>query len=314
MLKRFGDFADLPDLYDYPQIEGYLDGRYGGPNVTEPKKSNGQYIFRHILLQLSNKKQTTCEEIAKTIYQNEITSKRKLKSITDDVRKFIKNQLLSLFVVEENGAKQRYNKSITTYGLTIFGILYVIHLFNIRNSLGNNSKMIRKLANEYVETLPKIFGRFNAFKDILGEDFEYIIDVSAIPQDIGRIRIEGAVAQLSEITEFLPATNSSNKNGLDHIADQISFIIYNEMLDNIELHFRRQDRTKVISHQQNNKTEYTHKEKELLEHYKRARQAWKKILKSDAEIEKWYLNSLNLAIKQYEKRMKTATKIQRLLA
>src|SRR3972149_10276880 len=85
-------------IAELPSVFKYLDKRYGTPDVSEPKKKNGEYALRFILKYLSYHKQSTCEEIAEKEYEDRLDknprSKVKLKSITDDIRSFIKNNLI----------------------------------------------------------------------------------------------------------------------------------------------------------------------------------------------------------------------------
>ena len=188
-----------------------LDQRYGKPGMEKPKKMNGQYTLLTILKYLAYHRQSTCEEIAKDEYDKNLQANRKLKSITDDIRKFIKNNLIWTRLVREDGYKKVYNKQVMAYSLTPVGILYAIYLFsNIRvdedgvsivesgptqeefdlmsEKLKKNEKeykmlvnsfqppidlmFVRSLAKEYSQTLPKVFGRFNLFEKIIGKNFE----------------------------------------------------------------------------------------------------------------------------------------------
>jgi len=172
-------------LIELPWVLKELDKRYGTLDIKEIKTRNRQYAMRYILKHLSYYKDSTCEEIAKAEHDKNRQSQRKLKSVTDDVRKFVKNNLIRSQLVYEGEPKKVKNHPIKTYSLSPMGILYAIHLLgNLRETDENvmsgfelhnvDYKFIRTLGKEYEDTLPKIFGRFNSFK-IISEDCLWIV-------------------------------------------------------------------------------------------------------------------------------------------
>jgi len=125
-MSAYGAINAPLSLADVNQIFNYLDLRYGNPDKKSLRKNKGEHIMRLIIKFLSSQKQSTCEEIAKYEFDNEISTKRKLKSITDDVRKFIKNNLRNLRLVKMDGFKKGQRRYAETYSLTPLGILYSI--------------------------------------------------------------------------------------------------------------------------------------------------------------------------------------------
>ena len=115
-----------------------LDRKYGNPDIKEPKKQKGEYTIRLILKYLSEHKQSTCEDIAKYEFENNLPSKRKLKSITDDIRKFVKNNLMRYSnLVYGDATKKVYNKKkegpARTHGTIIYpSISYTIKVVSMR--------------------------------------------------------------------------------------------------------------------------------------------------------------------------------------
>ena len=184
-----------------------LDRRYGPPNTLNPKKRNGEYRIRYILKYLSENKQSTCEEIAKEEYEKNIHIPGGIKSIADNLRKFIKHNLIWPQLVIEDGTKKVSNKHVQVYSLTPIGIMYSIYLFSnleldeggasysfggatkadldeifekTRDSSVYSSQLeidltfVRNLAKEYSQTLPKIFGRLELLEKIIGDKFELL--------------------------------------------------------------------------------------------------------------------------------------------
>ena len=244
----------IPELPDNPtsldQVEWMfkqLDLRYGNPS-NEKLKKNGQQTIRFILKYLSYHKQSTCEEIAKKEFDDNIQTKRKLKSITDDVRKFIQNNLLWTQLIHEDGFKKVRNHQIQTYSLTPVGILYALYLFaNLRLDVREirigqeyqkiDSKFIRSLAKEYSHVLPKVFSRFEIFEKVIGDEFETIATTPLtrmFSQPDPGTEADPDV-MLTEIAMYDVWSSELTKNGPhDLIAEQISLVFYANLQSGIE--------------------------------------------------------------------------------
>ena len=164
-------------LIFYPGIKEYFDASYPRAITKKPRTANGESKLKLILKYLSTKKNSTCEEIAMSEDQNNKRNTRLLKTITDNVRKFIKNNLIPLKIIKETGKKRMGNHHVTTYSITLFGILYTIHLFSKED---NPIEIINNLAKEYSYELPKIFGRFKEFEEIIGNGFEEFLGFDSI--------------------------------------------------------------------------------------------------------------------------------------
>ena len=149
--------VDLKDHIEYPEVQKYLDNRYFDDKNNHTQKHNGNYIFNTILKHLTTNRKSTCKEIAESYNDN---SRRNLKAIENNVRDFIKKNLIPYYIVEKDEIKKIRNKKIQTYSLTHFGILYTIHFFSKGNDFEYELDTIRNLAIEYKDYLPKIFSRF----------------------------------------------------------------------------------------------------------------------------------------------------------
>ena len=319
-------------LVELPWVLKQLDRKYGTPDIKEPKKKNGEYTIRLILKYLSEHKQSTCEDIAKYEFDNKLQSQRKLKSITDDVRKFVKNNLIhSSQLVYEDGIKKVYNKQVQAYSLSPIGILYSMHLlakFRETEELGYphdfeitgiDHNFIRNLVMEYSQTLPKVFGRFKLFEKIFGKDFEFLIINSFLP-----IYLEDRSGTMEErflLNDYVLTTfwnNNTNKTRHELIAEQISLIFYIHLQEFIEHYLfdkesginvlMKGNREEIDKFYKKSKNNFQEKSKEFP---KIAKQKWLELMKEDKELKRWYDNFLKEAVKSKRREQRVVTQYQK---
>jgi len=300
-------------LIELPWVLKELDKRYGTLGIEEIKKKNGQYAIRYILKYLSYNKDSTCEEIAKDEYDKNLPSQRKLKSITDDVRKFVKNNLIRSLLVYEGKPRQVNNHQIKTYSLSPMGILYAIHLLgNVRETDENvmsgfelhniDYKFIRTLGKEYADTLPKIFGRFKLFEKIFGKDFESVMIYPLIQiYSEERMGIMNPRFMLPDyvLTGFYFSNSTKIKSIHGMIAEQISLIFYIHLKEGIENDLQdKENFEELIKMSREQPDEYNKRQtKKYLENLKKAKQKWMELMNEDKELKKWYNNFLEEAVK-----------------
>lgn len=165
-------------LIEYSKIVHEIDSAYGGPRYNNKRQIKGRKMLFQIFRYLSTHRSSTCEDIAQYEMTNNHKSKRKLKSITDDIRKFILNNLLPKKLIKEEGTKKKYNKKIQAYSLDHNGVLYAIHLLsnNKRHAkypetIIYDESIVGNLAVEYPEYLPFVFDRLDVFKSALGKNW-----------------------------------------------------------------------------------------------------------------------------------------------
>lgn len=188
MSRYHGTFAE------YSKIVHEMDSKYGGPNHNNKKQVKGRKALFQIFRYLSTHRGSTCEEIALYEIRHNPKSKRKLKSVTDDIRKFILSNLLPKKLVKEEGTKKKYNKKIQSYSLDHNGVLYAIHLLSknkphqtFATLIIYDEDIIQNLAVEYSEYLPFIFDRLNILKSFLGKywlDYLQIHEIATKGLDI----------------------------------------------------------------------------------------------------------------------------------
>ena len=88
------NFEYQTNLKSYPFLVKELDIIYGGPKFKQKRLPKGRKRLIQILKHLSIYKNSTCKDIAKIEWDNDLSTKVKLKSITDDIRKFINEKLI----------------------------------------------------------------------------------------------------------------------------------------------------------------------------------------------------------------------------
>lgn len=282
MLTLTADYKYDNWLSEYPFLVRDFDRIYGGPNNAKKSFIRGRKIFLEIMSYLSAHKKSSCEDIAKDEYDKKPSGKRKVKSITDDVRKFIKDNLIPAIIVKEDGFKKIYNKMVRTYSLTSFGILYAIHL---------DEKNMNNIAKEYKENIPKVFGNFEFFKKKFGEKFIDIIGIKELA-DTGKSKAFMPTAGvLAAFVNDMDGAYYSDPIFLGgRWTDQISFVVYCNILSHILLQSKDQqmetgEKYEIIC--QRNVNEF-----------------WNKINRNDPKIKRWFHECVKEAFFVYSERRK----------
>lgn len=302
-----------------------LDLRYGHPSIEKPKK-NGQHTIRYILKHLALHRESTCLEIAKAERKRIPVSQEKQRNekfIADDVRKFIQKNLLWTQLVHEDGFKKVGNHPIQRYSLTPVGILYALYLFaNLRLDVREirvgeeyqkiDLKFIRILAKEYSNILPKVFGRFEIFEKVIGDEFETVLTspLRRMFTQPDPWSVEDGDVMLSEYAMYRFWLSELTKNGPhDLIAEQISLVFYANLQTMIEeiVSFRYFDEwaTKQF---QNNDSERKSKEQSqerFKEIKKITKEKWMEIMDEDKKLKKWYQDFVKMAVMSKRKEFDT---------
>lgn len=277
----------------YPLLIQDLDITYGGPFYYKKTTIKGRKALEYILEYLSDHKQSACEDIAQAEYDNNLNSKRKLKSITDDTRKFINKNLIPRRIIEEDGFKKKYNKKVKTYSLTPFGILYSIHFFSESEK---STKTINNLEKEYQDTLPKIFGKFSVFKEIFGEEYLDVIGLQRIADYTHSNHLFDALGILGNFVHHSGWVWLGEPLFLlNRWGDQISLLVYTSILSHLL-------RVAVF--------EYINSgEEPVIVIKKKISDFWKKLNEIDPELEKWYMEFVKEFISNNEKEKKDVSEI-----
>jgi len=310
-------------LIFYPKIKDYLDTKYVRVVSENPQKEKGNKMLEVIVEFLTTKKNSTCEKIAESNYQNNPNSDTRLKTITDNVRKFIKNNLIPLHIVKETGKEKVRNHNIARYSLTLFGILYTIHLSSKKE---DRTRIIRNLSQEYSNELPKIFGRLKNFEKIIGKNFEDFLGFDEV----------GKTIQISEhnisswiLDEFIPQMHKhyeAKVEGNDLVADQISFFIYNNLKKNLIEYQNKIGEKEYETYCEKNKISESKKPKgwntrtnEWIElpdrhrstwNFENAEKKWIKLINSNLKIKLWYEDLVEKAISQNQEKNKILREVK----
>ena len=323
-MPAYGAINSPNSLADVNQIFNYLDLRYGNPDKKSFRKNKGDNMMRLIIEYLSYHKQSTCDDIAKFEFNKEISTNRKQKSITDDVRKFVKDNLIQLRLVKMDDFKKMQRRYAETYSLTPLGILYSIHLFGKlkwRENHEINYNHIRNLAIEYSETLPKIFGKFKLFEKILGKDFEDIlilpfsrmINPDKPPEiSVPFLLREYVFSVLLQKVDQGPTISPKQIFGITFneddyevnyrfkfLSEQISLVFYSYLLGSIQLTLRNKDEKikELIKLKKEDLSKHSYDEyknwlkkieKRRQQLFAKAKKIWLKLMDEDKELKKWY--------------------------
>ena len=197
-------------------------------------------------------------------------------------------------MVYEDGTKKVYNKQVQAYSLSPIGILYSMHLlgnFRATEEFGYwhdyeitsiDRNQIRNLVREYSQTFPKVFGKSELFKKIVGKDFESLIIESFLhifeEQRTG-IPHENFLLNDYVLTTFYYKCRFKTIHEL--IAEQISLIFYIHLEEAIVNTLRN----KIDEDPKFRNKDGTYKHRESLN---QAREIWIQIMDEDRELKKWY--------------------------
>lgn len=317
MKSRFEEPAPyVGSLLQLPSFFRYFDRKYGKPDLENPKKKNGQYALRLILKYLAEHRGSTCEEIAQFEFDKDISTKRKLKSITDDIRKFVNQNLIPSQLVLHDTPKKKYNKQVMTFSLSPVGILYCLYLFGkfsppdeswgtiyVQGEL--ESDILKNISKEYAFMLPKVFGRFELFKKIFGNDFlSVVINPLIAIYNTGIENIPDSQFLLKNyVLSTFDFTHGNRFKGPHQlILEQISLIFYINLEESIQHYLWSKEgdkdfeKTKDMTSEESNQ-HYKEKKKNSGDKYRQelkdTKILWNKIMDEDKELKKWYKEFLN---------------------
>jgi len=277
----------------YPLLVQRFDSEYGGPTYKNKRKSKGRDKLRLILDHLAKHRNSTCKDIANQEWERKVNSKIKLKSITDDVRKFIyQNDLIKLDLIRISGKKKEYNKNANTFELTPFGILYSIHM--LENNI-KNPRFFETIVKEYKDEIP-IFKKIDVFKKMFGEKYYKVLGIENIAKN--GIKNRGPYLEHKEILDDF--VEYSDAAWLDIIfintrwKEEINFAVLNNILEYVL-------ERSMWSQFHNKKFEDSFKH------------MWESLMKNDKETKKQYVEFVKEALEANQKRTKKLKELSRLL-
>lgn len=239
---------------------------FGDFSQTKTKhQQNVQHLLRILMLSGTG----TTWDLAKVIVLNDIS---KVRTREKNYRRLLIGRvdrgkssqgILQLGLVVKDG-KSFKRAPADQYRLSLHGILYSLDILRPTNN------EIDILSSKYAHILPKVFGKWDYLKSIIGKDL-YNLKILAK----GMLLDDQKSAEFSsfpfhELMLYLTIKYSKN---LEHIseqdlADQISFWFYTSLLYNPKLHLDKRKRTLGV--------------KKLM-----------KIFQDDEELAKWYVSFFN---------------------
>lgn len=167
-------------------------------------------------------------------------------------------------------------KKITSdhYRLSLHGILYCLDVLNL------NNQDIDKMASRYCDILPKIFGKWDFLKSIIGDDV-YKLKILSKGLLLDNQMLESHINPIYELMSFIHIKYKKNYEEITEksLAEQISYWFYTFLLFDKTSSDLKKDQKGIKKLQ--------------------------KILKNDIEIQKWYLDFFTEAKNYYKQRFQT---------
>ncbi len=231
---------------------------------SQIKKTIHQQNVQHLLRILMLNGTATTWDLAKVIVLNDIA---KVRTKEKNYRRLLIGRvdrgkssegILQLGLVVKDG-KSFKRAPADRYRLSLHGILYCLDALNPTNN------EINILSSKYAHILPKVFGKWDYLKPIIGKDL-YNLKILAK----GMLLDDQKSAEFSsfpfhELMLFLTEKYSKNLTSISeyNLADQISFWFYTSLLYNPKQYLDKKKRTSGV--------------KKL-----------KQIFQDDEELAKWY--------------------------
>ena len=187
--------------------------------------------------------------------------------------------LMDVGLVVKDG-KSMLKAPADQYRLSLHGVLYCLDVLDLTD------KQIDTMAEKYVHVLPMVFGKWSYLKKFISNEV-YRLKILAGGLFMDNLQIANiSNFPVFELMTYLNIKYQNNFEQIDErdLANQISYWFYTTLLVPSKLKPSKK-RTSLEIKQ------------------------WKKIFK-DSEIEKWYYEFVDDAIKFYEKRFKSMKKLQ----
>ena len=210
-----------------PQIQEIL---YGDGHKKILKNKHAENIISLLEILARNGTSTTWQ-IAKHEIRNDM---KKLRTREKEFRRLLIGRndkkrhntgLLELGLVVQDGVNLNRGPA-AQYRLSLHGILYCIDTLNL------NYDEIDKIATTYSNILPKVFGKWEFLKSVIGED---IYKIKILSKGIildNLIPLRESDFPLSEIMSFIHIKYNPKFENIEEeeLSDQISFWFYTNLL------------------------------------------------------------------------------------
>lgn len=166
----------------------------------------------------------------------------------------------------------------TSYRLSLTGILYCLDVLE----LGNHE--IDIIASKYAKVLPKVFGKWDYLKSVIGDDvYKLKILAKGLLLDNPQI-VSAPDTPFYELMSFITTKYRKNYEYISEkdLAEQISYWFYTNLLYSPDIRNIKKN--------------------------ERARVRLKSVFDGDKELKKWYFSFFQQAKQFYNKRLETLTK------
>ena len=160
------------------------------------------------------------------------------------------------------------------YRLSLHGILYCLDVLNLNNN------DIDKMASNYNYVLPKIFGKWDFLKSVIGDDV-YKLRILSKGLLLDNQMLESTINPIYELMSYIHIKYKRNYEEIseEDLAEEISYWFYTFLLFEKTKSKLKKDQSGIKKLQ--------------------------KIFKNDIEIQKWYLDFFTDAENYYKQRFQT---------
>ncbi len=190
--------------------------------------------------------------------------------------------LLDVGLVVKDG-KSYVKGPAVQYRLSLHGILYCLDVLDL------SDKQIDKMASKHAHVLPWVFGKWEYLKSNLGNE---VYRLKSLAGGLFMDNIQIANISKFPVYELMTYLNVKYQNNFEKIeeedlADQISYWFYTNLLVPSRLLTKGKKSSIEVSQ-------------------------WKKVLKGDQELKKWYYNFVDETIGFYNNRFKKIKRLESL--
>ncbi|MCE2615111.1 MAG: hypothetical protein LVO36_04325 [Nitrosopumilus sp. (ex Thoosa mismalolli)] len=224
--QKFGNLQNYK-LYIRPNAHAH----YGSSNVDSSLLNKHQQNVHSLLELMSKNEPLTTWDLAKISIPNDVSKLREREKIYRRLLVGRKDKGKHSGGILDLGLAIKDGKSFKTgiadkYRLSLYGVLYCIDVLNLTNS------EIDKIAENYSQVLPKVFGKWEYVKSKMHEKVYSIkLLASGLLADNPQIQVQHGIP-FYELMSYLHVKYQKNFEQISesNLAEQISFWFYVNLL------------------------------------------------------------------------------------
>lgn len=213
-------------FYIRPLAHRLFGDRYHRKHAVTKHQKNVQSLLEVLALEGSH---TTWEMAKSNLVENDISVRTREKEfrrllVGRHDRGKRSNGIVDVGLVVKD--KISYNRGpAAEYRLSLHGVLYCLDVFELTD------QQIDTVAKNYAKVLPKVFGRWDYLKSIVGNDV-YRIRLLAKGLVLDNTEMQFDSIPFSELMSYISAKFRENFEYITekHLADQISYWFYTNLL------------------------------------------------------------------------------------